>query len=101
MVGGDIFEWKIKAVAQGIQQVKGIYTRGDYTNDTETSFTLNVTNLPQNITSGNWDFGDGANSTEQNPTHTYSAAGTYTVNLTVSNANGTASKTTIINVLEE
>ena len=36
----DILEWKIKAVAQGIQQVKGICTRGDYTNDTVISFTL-------------------------------------------------------------
>ena len=33
-----------------------------------------------------WDFGDGATSTEQNPAHTYAAAGTYTVNLTVGNA---------------
>ena len=35
-----------------------------------------------------WDFGDGATSTEQSPAHTYTAAGTYTVNLTVSNAAG-------------
>jgi len=31
----------------------------------------------------NWDFGDGATSTEQNPTHTYTAAGKYTVSLEV------------------
>jgi len=30
-----------------------------------------------------WDFGDGATSTEQNPTHTYTAAGKYTVSLGV------------------
>ena len=29
----------------------------------------------------NWNFGDGTNSTEQNPVHTYSKAGNYTVNL--------------------
>lgn len=28
-----------------------------------------------------WDFGDGSTSTEQNPSHTYTAAGTYTVTL--------------------
>jgi PKD repeat protein len=35
-----------------------------------------------------WDFGDGGTSTEQNPTHTYTAIGTYTVTLTVSNTLG-------------
>ncbi len=33
-----------------------------------------------------WDFGDGGSSTLQSPTHTYSAAGNYTVCLEVSNA---------------
>jgi PKD repeat protein len=35
-----------------------------------------------------WDFGDGGSSTEQNPAHTYTATGTYTVTLTVSNTVG-------------
>jgi hypothetical protein len=35
-----------------------------------------------------WDFGDGDASTEQHPTHTYGATGTYTVTLTVSNTLG-------------
>ncbi|WP_230670147.1 PKD domain-containing protein [Methanosarcina barkeri] len=39
-------------------------------------------------TSWIWDFGDGTNATEQNPVHTYTATGTYTVNLTVSNEDG-------------
>ncbi len=34
------------------------------------------------------------------PTHTYSVSGNFSVNLTVSNANGTASKTAMINVLQ-
>ena len=38
------------------------------------------------IDSWSWDFGDGSTSTEQNPTHVYKDAGTYTVSLTVSNA---------------
>jgi PKD repeat protein len=45
-----------------------------------------------------WNFGDGANSTESNPTHTYSSAGNYTVNLTVNNSNGASSKLSTINV---
>jgi PKD repeat protein len=35
-----------------------------------------------------WDFGDGNTSTQQNPSHTYSAEGQYEVRLTVSNALG-------------
>jgi PKD repeat protein len=35
-----------------------------------------------------WEFGDGATSTEQNPSHTYSAAGSYNITLTVTNAYG-------------
>jgi len=42
-------------------------------------------------TSWLWDFGDGINSTEQNPSHTYTAAGNYTVNLTVTNVAGSNS----------
>lgn len=38
-----------------------------------------------NATSWLWDFGDGNTSTDQNPTHTYSDEGTYTVVLTATN----------------
>ena len=48
-------------------------------------FTDMSNNLP---TSWQWDFGDGATSTERNPTHTYSAPGKYTVKLTVTNSVG-------------
>jgi PKD repeat protein len=54
----------------------------------------------ENVTAWNWDFGDGANSTEQSPMHTFSIVGNYTVNLTASNANGTNSKLATIDVLE-
>lgn len=40
------------------------------------------------ITQWAWTFGDGAASTEENPTHTYRATGTYDVTLTVSSAHG-------------
>ena len=39
-------------------------------------------------TAWSWSFGDGGTATVQNPAHTYSVAGTYTVTLTVSNSLG-------------
>jgi PKD repeat protein len=35
-----------------------------------------------------WNFGDGVGSTLQNPTHTYATAGTYSVTLIMTNAQG-------------
>jgi PKD repeat protein len=54
----------------------------------------------ENATSLIWDFGDGSNSTEVDPVHEFRTAGTYTVNLTVTNENGTNSKLATINVLK-
>jgi len=44
-------------------------------------------------TSYAWDFGDGGNSTEANPSHVYTAGGTYTVKLTVKNSGGSHTMT--------
>ncbi|WP_321423206.1 PKD domain-containing protein [uncultured Methanobacterium sp.] len=46
-----------------------------------------------NPTSWTWDFGDGSTSTEENPTHTYSTPGTYTVSLTAANSAGNSTQT--------
>lgn len=46
-----------------------------------------------NPTSWLWDFGDGNTSTEENPQNVYSSVGTYTVSLTVENADGSDSVT--------
>ncbi|MGB9133681.1 MAG: PKD domain-containing protein [Methanosarcina sp.] len=53
-------------------------------------FTDASTNTP---TAWKWSFGDGTYSTVQNPRHTYSKAGTYSITLTASNAAGSAMKT--------
>ncbi len=53
------------------------------------------------IASRSWTFGDGGKSTARNPTHTYAAAGTYTVKLTVTDDDGaTATVTKSVTVAE-
>ena len=63
-------------------------------------FTDTSTNSP---TSWAWTFGDGGTSAAKNPSHTYAAAGTYTVSLTATNASGsnTVTKTGYITVVEK
>ena len=46
------------------------------------------TNSP---TSWEWDFGDGTTSTDQNPIHTYTTIGAYTIKLVVTNEGGSSS----------
>ena len=46
-----------------------------------------------NPTSWSWDFGDGGTSTAQNPSYEYVTMGTYTVELTVTNAYGSDTET--------
>ncbi len=48
-------------------------------------------NAIDNITGWNWDFGDGGNSTLQNPNYTYTTPGEYTITLTVTTDSGCTS----------
>jgi uncharacterized repeat protein (TIGR01451 family) len=52
----------------------------------------------KDINSWYWDFGDGSNSTTQNPTHTYTDPDTYTVSLTVNNGCGDDTESAYITV---
>ncbi|WP_211356825.1 PKD domain-containing protein [Phaeodactylibacter luteus] len=66
----------------------------------EADFSVSTTTIPfgtaiqfmdnstENAGAWNWDFGDGATSSLQNPSHTYTQAGTYQVTLTVANCSG-------------
>jgi len=65
-----------------------------------TPLTVQFTDLSENATMINWNFGDGDTSTEKNPMHLYSAAGNYNVNLTVNNENGSSSKLATITILQ-
>ncbi len=107
-------------VAAGVYSVTLIATDGSGCKDTivkvnymtvraapVANFDANITtgcSVPLNVTfrdssvvgvAWTWDFGDGsAASTSQNPIHTYTTAGTYTVSLIVTNANGCTAKLT-------
>ena len=51
-----------------------------------------------NPTSWLWDFGDGNTSTQQNPTHTYTNAGTYNISLSINNNQDTKIENNYIEV---
>ncbi|MFH0756186.1 MAG: PKD domain-containing protein [Bacteroidota bacterium] len=50
--------------------------------------TVTFTNSSTDADSYTWNFGDGTTSTDENPTHVYETAGSFTVKLTASNADG-------------
>ncbi|KES06080.1 hypothetical protein BU52_16815 [Streptomyces toyocaensis] len=62
--------------------------------DLKVSFTDQSSDSDGTIASRSWTFGDGTTSTAANPTKTYSAAGTYTVKLTVTDDKGATATAT-------
>ena len=61
--------------------------------DLDCTFTDTSTDSDGNVVAWDWDFGDGATSTAQNPANTYASAGTYTVELTVTDNEGATDTT--------
>jgi len=63
--------------------------------------TVQFYDLSTNATSWSWDFGDGGTSIEQDPKHTYTTGGTFTVKLTASNSgsNDVLTSANLISVL--
>lgn len=64
--------------------------------NTPVTFTNNSTDADGVIVSYAWDLGNGNTSTEQNPTTTYTAAGPYTVSLTVTDDRGDTNTANIV-----
>lgn len=61
--------------------------------------TVNFTNTSINGTTYHWDFGDGNSSTSTSPIHTYTVAGSYTVQLISNNINSCNKKDTTYTVI--
>lgn len=61
--------------------------------DLTCSFTDTSTDADGTIVGRSWNFGDGSTSSATNPSHTYASAGTYTVQLTVTDDDGATDST--------
>ncbi|HSJ00519.1 MAG TPA: PKD domain-containing protein, partial [Patescibacteria group bacterium] len=107
-VSGDYFHPSIAGQAKlaGISWAAGYsWSTGPTPNEPPTaSFTFECANLVCAFTDGSsdgdglitayqWGFGDGTGSTAENPTHTYTAGGTYTVSLRVTDDDGAVATT--------
>ncbi|KQZ68125.1 xanthorhodopsin [Rhodanobacter sp. Root561] len=95
----------ISAAANGIggggsSNVPPVANFGDVTNGLIVNFTDSSTDSDGSIASRAWNFGDGSTSTATNPSHTYAAAGTYTVSLQVTdNSGATNTRTASVTVV--
>lgn len=81
-------------------QVQKLDINSDVPTNPEAGFTVaaygreqTFSNTSTNGVSYEWDFGDGATSTEENPVHTYDTEGSYTVKLTATGEDGTLPNT--------
>lgn len=66
---------------------------------TANGLTTFFVNSSANANSYSWQFGDGATSSEVNPSHTYAEDGTYTVSLSATNDCGTVTTTQTVSVV--
>jgi hypothetical protein len=66
-------QWNLRPLSE--------YTQADFSL-LSSDPTVDFTNLSTKATTYSWDFGDSNGSTDENPSHTYSADGTFTVTLT-------------------
>ena len=95
----------LAAVNQAISEATGnSVPTASYTvasNSTLTvNFTSNSSDSDGSIVSYAWDFDDGQTSTEENPSHTYSSGGTYTVDLVVTDDGGLTNSTSSVVTVE-
>jgi PKD repeat protein len=85
-------EWPDTASIADLTPPKAEFTGVQNVGD---SFTVDFNNVSTSATDFAWDFGDGTKSTDPNPSHAYSAYGTYTVKLTASDKLGVKNMKTV------
>lgn len=85
--------------------IKIVQPTVDFTSPNNTGcgapLTVNFQNATPNVTSWQWDFGDGGTGNTQNPTHQYLIPGKYSVKLTVTTSTGcdaSVTKTNFVNI---
>ncbi|GAP66722.1 protease [Mizugakiibacter sediminis] len=97
--GSIILSSAINDIGGGGGNVPPVANFSYVANGLTVNFTDSSTDSDGTIASRSWNFGDGATSTATNPSHTYAAAGTYTVSLTVTdNGGATNTKTQSVTV---
>ncbi|REH47419.1 gliding motility-associated-like protein/predicted secreted protein (Por secretion system target) [Tenacibaculum gallaicum] len=77
-----------------IPPVANFTISGGYCIGNVVTFTDNSSSSNGDIVSWEWDFGDGTTSTEENPTHSYSGVGNFTISLKVTDIIGETSSIT-------
>jgi PKD repeat protein len=84
---GDLSHTATKSITVASKQ-----PTASFTYKTEAPLKVVLTNTSTNATSYEWDFGDGTSSTEKNPTHRYSAVGSYIITLVAKNSAGSSNQ---------
>jgi PKD repeat protein len=103
---GTLYATNLATSPNSLYLIKDVVPIAGFTADNTTGSAPLTVQFADNSTGAGswlWDFGDGSNSTLQNPKHTYTAPGSYTVSLTVSNSagNNTVTKTDYIVVSQD
>ncbi|MDX2002113.1 MAG: PKD domain-containing protein [Chitinophagales bacterium] len=93
--GGSCADTEVKTALITVTASPTVNFTADTTRACSTPFTVNFTNTSTSSAGSTylWTFGDGGTSTDENPTHTYTATGNYTVRLTVTDGGCSQTRT--------